>query len=336
MKEIISSLTAPFKYDTVLWATLTLLLLSWSILGGHNVVYSIALGFIAIAYTVLTCHLRPEHYKIATPVLYGTTTILLLCASMIPVAEDPNPWMRIGSFAVSPFWFVGISSISIVSLAMAGNNQANEAKKSVCLMAACVILVLLAARTPFHAIILGIAIMLALYTCGVDRQKIRFMCFVLTILCVSFFLVTVLAHSISSGVVADSSVTMGIDDIKQAIVSSCMPETFQGDFEGNKLHDTYYDIIARRYGLVVNCIPLVLFSFVAFRTSTKLKQCSSAYVRLLGIGTSYLLVAESLNDIVVASFGVGCGSCLIVDCCMYGIVLSCIGYVQKTQNTKEL
>lgn len=290
MKKFLNFISLPFKYDTSLCIALAVILFSVIPLHCSGIAPTAGIIVLAGLYLIVATNLTPRYYAIATPVMYVMTIILLSYAAIFPEGFYQTPWMRILGVTVSPIWFAGFTVTLVMSFLHGLKNLTDIRKASFFGIAITILLVLVASLDVIRAILLAVAVCCSFYACGIGKSNIRLNC-IATIAGIFLYIAGLLLF---------------------------------GDFLS-----TFPDILFDSYTLL-RIVPVLTSIYVVYQSTRSLRNMESTYVKLLGIGTAYILLAESTSDFASSMLSLETYSSAFIHCALYGVILSCIGYRKNT------
>lgn len=289
MRKYLDFIRRPFEYDKSLCIALIITLLSAITLHCSGIVSALGIIVLAGLYVIVPTNMPPHYFAIATPVLYLMTIALLACSVMFPEGFYQTPWTKFGQATVSPIWFAGATVVLAMSFLYSWKDLSDIRKVGFFGIAISLLLVPVASSDIVRAVTLSVAVCCTFYACGIGKDKMLFNCGV------TF-----------SGI------------ILYLFVSALFGHNPFGGF------NPQYDSEA-----LLRFVPVLTSIYVVYQTTHRLIDRESSYIRLLGIGSAYILLAESISDIASSMLSIETSSAFI-HCMLYGIILSCIGYRKNT------
>lgn len=279
-----------FKLNISISISLIVILLSAILL--HWADLASALGTIVLAglYVIVAMNIAPRCYAIATPVLYIMTITLLSFATMFPEVFYQTPWTKFGQATVSPIWFAGTTVVLAMSFLYSWKKLSDIKKAGFFDIAITALLVLVASSDIIRALLLAVAVCCTFHACGIGKNKLFFN-YGVTLSGVVLYLIGV------------------------ALVG-------HNPFGGFNIQ---YDSC-----ILLRIVPVLASVFVVYKTTQRLRNKESIYIKLLGIGSAFILVAESMSDVASSMLSLDTYSSVFIHSALYGIILSCIGNVVKS------
>lgn len=289
MRKYLDFIRRPFEYDKSLCIAWVVMLLSIILLHCSGIASALGSAVLAGLYVTVASNLAPRYYAIATPVLYVMTIVLLSWLAMFSEGFYNTPWTKFAGTTISPIWFAGLTVALVMSFIYSWKNLTDTKKASIFGIAITLLLVLVATSDVVRAVLLAVAVCITFYACRIGKDRMFFNCG-MTLSCVILYVV--------------GAASFG-----------------HNPFGGS---NPQYDSEA-----LLRFVPVLTSIYVVYQTTHRLIDRESSYIRLLGIGSAYILLAESISDIASSMLSIETSSAFI-RCMLYGIILSCIGYRKNT------
>lgn len=289
MRKYLDFIRRPFEYDKSLCIAWVVMLLSVILLHCSGIASALGIGVLSGLYLIVASNLAPRYYAIATPVLYIMTIVLLSCLTLFPEVFYNTPWTKFAGTTISPIWFAGLTVALVISFIYSWKNLTDTKKTSCFGIAITLLLVLVATSDVVRAVLLAVAVCITFYACRIGKDRMFFNCG-MTLSCVILYVV--------------GAASFGHNPF--------------GGF------NPQYDSEA-----LLRFVPVQTSIYVVYQTTHRLIDRESSYIRLLSIGSAYILLAESISDIASSMLSIETSSAFI-HCMLYGIILSCIGYRKNT------